>query len=121
MQKYKKFFYYKKIKGPELIISYNKLKSNKKINFFKNIEKYASVKTYDQKNSKNYDFFTHYGSLFWEGYFISEKQRFFKKIKQPLIENLKEIFYFSLKIAKKKVRDEQKKKRQRINRSKKYN
>lgn len=117
MQKYKNFFYSKKAKGPELIINYNKSKENKKINFFKNIEKFSSVKNYDKKKSKDYDFFTHYGSLFWEGYFISENVVFYRRIKRPLIDRLKEIFYSSLKIVKTKIRIKQHKKRQKIKRN----
>lgn len=117
MKKYKNFFYSKKAKGPELIINYNKSKENKKINFFKNIEKFSSVKNYEREKSRYYDFFTHYGSLFWEGYFINENIVFYRKIKRPLIDQLKEIFYSSLKIVKTKIKIKQHKKRQKIKRN----
>jgi hypothetical protein len=81
------------------------------------MEIFSSFKNYDKKKSNDYDFFTHYGSLFWEGYFISENVVFYRKIKRPLIDHLKEILYSSLKIVKTKIKIKQQKKRQKIKRN----
>lgn len=110
MQNYDKFFYFKNVEKPEFIKSYAKKKANKKIKFFRKVEKNISVKKYNKNKSKNYTFFTHSGSVFWNGYSINTKTIHYQNVIDPVIEPLKKIFYSSLKKVKKKVREEQKKK-----------